>query len=534
MSDDNTFKITRRRALAGVGIIGAAGASAGAGTTAYFSDEVQSQDNTIQTGDISLRTNGNEAPTTTINVGPIGPGQTGSQSLTLNNVGSLDGYLSLVFGTPDTRNDLTEVLEVTVSIGSTTIRQGTFDTVFDGEGEWSYADIPLSAGGNRNLTVEYTLPGAAGNDVQNATAVGDITIQLNQQPEAFADLVVDDDGSSNVSSIQEAVNDVPDGGVILVRNGTYNEAVTVDKANVTIASKNTPDTPSRATIEASAQSDSNRAIEVDGVSGVTIDGFNVTFDSDPSPNGEKYAIRARAVSNGLTVRNCDIGGFSASDTQSNSGAVRATGVTVTGTAGPATTPAEVADPIVENNVFDDIRCVGPVDPGNSPDDDSKAKGVALNGNVLNAAINNNEFTNIGEAAGGNESPDSAEAVSASNVAGTEKPRGVSLVEDGNGTGPRNFTILNNRFEGIVGTWGQPAIFVGGSNSLGGDHEVYANEFYHPVDNLSAAPLKLRGNTWVNDADDDGVPELVAKDQDSDGGNLIDRDGGASYDTDYTI
>jgi len=531
MSDDNSLKLTRRRALAGATLVGVIGASAGVGTTAYFSDEVQTEDNTIQTGDIDLRTNGNDAPTTTINVGPVGPGQSGSQSLSLNNVGSLNGYLSLVFGTPDTRNHLTELLEVTVSIGGSEIRRGTFDTVFDGEGEWSNADIPLNGGQTRNLTIEWSLPGGAGNDVQNLEAIGDITILLNQQPESFADLVVGGSGA-NVSTIQEAVDDVPEGGVILVSGGTYNEAVTVDKADVTLASKNSPGSASRATIETSAQSHANRAIGVDGVSGVTIDGFDITFDGDPSSNGEKYAIRARAVSDGLTVRNCTIGGFSASDTSTNSGAVRATGVTVTGTQGPATTPAEVTDPIVENNVFDDIRCVGPVD-----NNDSKAKGVALNGNVLNAAINNNEFTNIGEAAGGDESPDSAEAVAESNVGGTEKPRGVSLVEDSDGTGPRNFTILNNLFENIVGTWGQPAIFVGGTSSLGGDHEVYDNEFHHPVDNLSADPLKLRNNTWVDDADDDGVPELVDADADNDGGNLIIRNGsnpGSAYDTTYTI
>lgn len=534
MTDDNILNVTRRRALAGAALVGAIGASAGAGTAAYFSDDVQTEDNTIQTGDIDLRTNGNDSPTTTINVGPVGPGQSGSQSLSLNNVGSLNGYLSLVFGTPDSRNDLTEILEVTVSIGGTEIRRGTFDTVFDGEGEWSNADIPLNGGQTKNLTIDWSLPGGAGNDVQNLEAIGDITIQLNQQQEAFADLVVDGGGGANVSTIQEAVDDVPDGGVILVRNGTYNEAVTVDKADVTIASKNDPANPTKVTIEASAQSDDNRAIEVNGVSGVTIDGFNITFDSDPSANGEKYAVRARAVSDRLTVRNCSIGGFSASDTSTNSGAVRATGVTVTGTQGPATTPAEINDPIIENNVFDDIKCVGPVDPNNSPDDDSKAKGVALNGNVLNASIVHNEFTNIGEAAGGDESPDSAEAVTETNVAGTEKPRGVTLVEDSNSTGPRNFTILNNLFQNIVGTYGQPAIFVGGSNNPGNDHEVYDNEFHHPVDNLSGGALKLRNNTWVNDADDDGVPELVAADEDNDGGNLIDRNGGSSYDTTYTI
>ncbi|MFB6102325.1 MAG: TasA family protein [Haloplanus sp.] len=526
MSDDNKFELTRRRALGGIAVIGAIGASAGAGTTAYFSDEVQTQDNTIQSGSIDLRTNGDNAPTTTVNVGPVGPGQSGSQSLNLNNVGTIDGYVSLEFGTPDSRNHLTEVLEVTVSVGGNVVRRGTFDSVFDGEGEWSNADIPLGGGATKPLTIDWSLPGAAGNDVQNLDAIGDITILLNQQRETFADIVVGSGSGANVSSIQEAVTDVPDGGVILVRNGTYNEGVTVDKANLTLASKN----PLGAKIRTSAPA-TNKAIEVDGVSGITIDGFDISFDGTNSPNSEKYAVRARAVSDGLTVRNCDIGRFSTSDNAG--GAVRATGIVVTGTQGPATTPAEVTDPIIENNVFNDIKTTGGTDSSDS-DNDSKAKGVAMNGNVLNASITHNDFTNIGAAGGSSESPDSADEVSVSGVNGTEKPRGISLVEDSNGTGPRNFTVLNNLFQNIVGTWGQPAIFVGGSNSLGSDHEVYDNEFHHPVDNLSADPLTLRNNTWVNDADGDGVPELVAPDADNDGGNLVNRGGGSSYDTTYTI
>jgi hypothetical protein len=109
-----------------------------------------------------------------------------------------------------------------------------------------------------------------------------------------------------------------------------------------------------------------------------------------------------------------------------------------------------------------------------------------------------------------------------------------MVEDGNGEGPKRFTILDNLFQGIVGTWGQPAIFIGGSNGLGPDHEVYNNEFHHPVDNLSAGTLKLRDNTWVND--NAGLPQLVPADADEDGGNLIDRAGGTGdeYDTTFTI
>lgn len=88
MTDDNkSIELTRRRALGSIAIVGAAGAGLGAGTGAYFSDSVESQDNTIEAGDIDLRTNGNNAATTTIDVGPVAPGESGSSSLQVSNVG---------------------------------------------------------------------------------------------------------------------------------------------------------------------------------------------------------------------------------------------------------------------------------------------------------------------------------------------------------------------------------------------------------------------------------------------------------------
>lgn len=527
MSDDNKsdgtnssdlVKITRRRALAGLAVVGTVSASAGAGTSAFFSDTVDTADNTIETGNIDLTTNGDDNPTTTINVGPIGPGQSGTQSLTLRNEGSIDGFLSLDFGTPDSRSELTEILEVTVSIGGTTIRQGTFDTVFDGEGEWSNADIPLSAGSNKPLTIDYELTEGAGNDVAGITAVGDIAIQLNQRPETFADLVVDQtSGNGNVSSIQEAVDNVPEGGVILVRNGTYNEAVTVGTSGVKIASKNGP---SMTQLVPDPDTDGNKALLVDGVDDVTVDGLRVSLGADQPDNSEKFAIRGRPDGSGdgpnnLTVRNCHVEDITADDVSSNSGAVRATGIVVdmepTGGLGPAT----MSNFVVENNKVRRITCTSSGSGG-----DSRAKGIGANGDVDGASIVRNVIENIGQ------DPE------------TDKPRGITLTEQSSsgsnqGAGTTDFTILGNTIQNVAGSAGQPAIFIGGTNALG-DSEVYDNVFYHPVDNLSSGTLRLRSNTWENDADDDGVPELVPPEQDEDGGNLIDRNGGSSYDTTYTI
>ena len=55
MSDNNEFKLSRRKALAGIGGIGVASAGAGVGTSAYFSDEESFENNTLTAGELDLK-----------------------------------------------------------------------------------------------------------------------------------------------------------------------------------------------------------------------------------------------------------------------------------------------------------------------------------------------------------------------------------------------------------------------------------------------------------------------------------------------
>ncbi|SMO50739.1 vWA domain-containing protein [Halorubrum cibi] len=55
MSDNNGFKISRRKALAGLGGIGVASAGAGLGTSAYFSDTESFENNSITAGELDLK-----------------------------------------------------------------------------------------------------------------------------------------------------------------------------------------------------------------------------------------------------------------------------------------------------------------------------------------------------------------------------------------------------------------------------------------------------------------------------------------------
>ena len=54
-NDDNTnFGLSRRKMLGGLGVIGVASAGAGLGTTAYFSDQVEFEDNELRAGTLAL------------------------------------------------------------------------------------------------------------------------------------------------------------------------------------------------------------------------------------------------------------------------------------------------------------------------------------------------------------------------------------------------------------------------------------------------------------------------------------------------
>ena len=357
--------------------------------------------------------------------------------------------------------------------------------------------------------------------------------------EEASDSVVNVTQDKTFSGLQAAVDDADQGDLIQADPGSDLSAVTVSTDNLTIESggSGSVDTAAnRPTINADA-SVQNRAIKVEA-SGVTIDGFDVTFDGTESSNSEKYAIRAAEDTSGvldLTVRNCAIRDIETSDNKDNSGAVRATGLAIpTG----SNTASGVS---VENCYFSNIKCTETVSSDNSPDDDSKAKGVSLVGEVNDARIVDCTFEGIGI----EENSTNGTAKNVTSVAGTEKTRGISIVEGEDGsTISSNFEIARNTFTNLEGTFGQPAIFTGGANDdLGSNHIVEFNNFRHPIDNLngdgsSGTTLNLRANFYganqdgefiPNSASADPNPDVVSPDEDNDGGLLIEREGsGASY------
>lgn len=70
MTDENQFRLTRRRALGGIAAIGVASAAAGVGTSAFFSDQESFEGNSITAGEFGLTV---EQKITDIDQDIIGP-----------------------------------------------------------------------------------------------------------------------------------------------------------------------------------------------------------------------------------------------------------------------------------------------------------------------------------------------------------------------------------------------------------------------------------------------------------------------------
>lgn len=87
---DKKIAITRRRALTAVGTIGAGAAAAGAGTFAAFSD-TETSTGELTAGTLDLSQDNSLSFTTS----EIKPGDSGSDFVTLEGTGSVDGNLSI-------------------------------------------------------------------------------------------------------------------------------------------------------------------------------------------------------------------------------------------------------------------------------------------------------------------------------------------------------------------------------------------------------------------------------------------------------
>jgi predicted ribosomally synthesized peptide with SipW-like signal peptide len=84
-----------KKILVSVMVIGLVAALAGAGLYAYFNDTETSTGNTFTAGTLDLDLSAAEGSTVVLDVGPMAPGDEGSNTWIATNVGSISGSLSL-------------------------------------------------------------------------------------------------------------------------------------------------------------------------------------------------------------------------------------------------------------------------------------------------------------------------------------------------------------------------------------------------------------------------------------------------------
>lgn len=187
-------------------VIGVVSVSAGAGTWAYFSDTETSEDNTFTAGTLDLdltdaTDDGTDSETLTWVAGNMAPGDDGSATMTVTNVGTLAGNLDIsaivVTNAPGTTPESEDVssgdngeLGANLNIdmffdanndgvndaGETSIYSGALDGIAS-----SYnLDEGIAASGVTYITINYDLPTGTGNDVQGDTVSLEFVVELDQ------------------------------------------------------------------------------------------------------------------------------------------------------------------------------------------------------------------------------------------------------------------------------------------------------------------------------------------------------------------
>ena len=164
----------------------------GAGTFAYFSDTETSSGNTFAAGTLDLKVgneNPNESPDFTI--GDVKPGDSGTITYTLTNLGTIAGYIDLSgisvsdsegtnpeseTGSLGDPGELSQNINVNVKVGTQTVYEGLLKNIAS-----SYdVDAALGAGDETTLTIEWSVPTSVGNEIQGDTVTVVLTIELDQ------------------------------------------------------------------------------------------------------------------------------------------------------------------------------------------------------------------------------------------------------------------------------------------------------------------------------------------------------------------
>lgn len=184
----------------------------GAGTYAYFSDTESSVDNTLTAGTLDLNIEGGDIAITTFDVSNVAPGDNGTASSTLANVGSLVGELDIAtsgidnvpgsggeFGGGSGELGANAEIAIYLDIDQTGTRTAgdvglqSNGTTYDPTGglnydvidnyaneTWNAVVAAMAASAQDDIIILWDVPTDTGNDVQGDSVSFNVTFTLEQ------------------------------------------------------------------------------------------------------------------------------------------------------------------------------------------------------------------------------------------------------------------------------------------------------------------------------------------------------------------
>jgi predicted ribosomally synthesized peptide with SipW-like signal peptide len=252
-----------KKLIISLSVIGVVAAIAIGGTIAYYNDTETSTGNTFTAGTLNLQVGGEDPTTWSYSTEDIKPGDEDKEFVTLQNTGSLDGYLHITFanlindemGCPEpeqneggdttcgnpgpNEGELAENLDILIYLdenGNTNFELGTDTLIYQGKVkgilQGDLFNYFLSSGDSKKFRIEWELDSSVGNIVQSDKTGYDINFELtqNKQEEIVGDWHFDENGGTTAYDNSGFENNGTINGATWA-SGKYNPALSLDGSN---------------------------------------------------------------------------------------------------------------------------------------------------------------------------------------------------------------------------------------------------------------------------------------------------------------
>jgi len=260
-----------RKIIISLSVIGIVAAIAIGGTVAFFSDTETSTGNTFTAGTLNLKVGDDDPTTWSYYAGDIKPGDEDKEFVTLQNTGSIDGYLHITFANlvndemgctepegdvdstcdnpGENKGELAENLDILFYLDENTddnfnlgidtlIYQGKAKGILQGD----LFNYYLASGNSREFVLERKLGNSVGNIIQTDSTQFDVVFELTQnQKEIVGDWHFDENNGTIAydSAFSPQNNGTLTNGPVWA-DGKYNPALGFDGINDYVSVNDSP------------------------------------------------------------------------------------------------------------------------------------------------------------------------------------------------------------------------------------------------------------------------------------------------------